>query len=221
VVDLVALDVNETLFPLDPIADRMQEVGLPGQLDVWFARVLRDGMAAAAAGRLAAFADLARHHLLELLAAAGATASEAAVDHVLEGFQHVQPHPDVEPGLRALRDAGIEVVTLTNGAAPITAAFLERAGFDGLVAAVHDVSDAGRWKPAGEPYRWLVDRHGVPPARAAMVAVHPWDVMGAQAAGLVGAWLDRGGVTYPSAFGAPDVQAADLPTLVTRLIDAP
>ena len=66
-LELVILDVNETLFPLDPVADRMAEVGLPGQLDVWFARVLRDGIAAAAADRFAPFGELGRHHLAMLL----------------------------------------------------------------------------------------------------------------------------------------------------------
>jgi hypothetical protein len=32
-VELVLLDVNETLFALGPVADRMAEVGLEGELD--------------------------------------------------------------------------------------------------------------------------------------------------------------------------------------------
>ncbi|MDX1619933.1 MAG: hypothetical protein R3320_03015 [Nitriliruptorales bacterium] len=59
-VDLVVLDVNGTLFSLDAVADRFDEVGLSGQLDVWFTRILRDGFAAAAAGGFVAFPDLAR-----------------------------------------------------------------------------------------------------------------------------------------------------------------
>jgi 2-haloacid dehalogenase len=223
VVELVVLDVNETLFGLDSVAGRMADVGLAGGLELWFARVVRDGVAAAAAGHLATFADLARHHLQVLLAARdGSTGSasvegSSAVDHVWEGFDELRPHPDVAPALRALAAAGMPAVALTNGSAELTRRVLARAGLTELVAAVHDVTEVGRWKPAPEPYRWLLDRFGVAPPRAALVAVHPWDVLGAQRAGLLGAWLDRDGTAYPTAFGAPDVRARDLETLVARL----
>jgi 2-haloacid dehalogenase len=214
VVRLVVLDVNETLFPLEPVAARMVDVGLAGHFDAWFAGVLRDGIAAAAAGRFASFSDLARHHLEVLLA--GQTGG--AVDHVLAGFQHLAPHPDVAAGLGGLREAGIRAVALTNGAAELTRSNLDRAGLTPLLDAVHDVAEVGRWKPAPEPYRAMLSAHATDAADAAMVAVHPWDVLGGQAVGMVGAWLDRSGVPYPSAYGAPDVTATDLPSLVERLI---
>ena len=217
-LDLAILDVNETLFSLEPLARRMTEVGLDGRLELWFARVLRDGIAAAAAGRLVTFPDLARHHLLALFDESGREAPDAAVGHVLGGFDDVRAHPDVEPGLRRLQRAGVTIVPLTNGSADLTRAFLARCGLEDLVDDVHDVTAVGSWKPAPEPYRFVLARHDVPPARAALIAVHPWDVFGAQSAGLVGAWLDRNADRYPAPFGAPDVQAGDLPLLVARLL---
>jgi 2-haloacid dehalogenase len=218
----VLLDVNETLFALQPIADRMTAVGLDGQLELWFTRILRDGFAAAAAGGFAGFRDLAEHHLLELLRRHQLTATEAEVSHVLAGFDEVVPHPDVAPGLAVLRTAAIPAVALTNGSAELTRAFLERAGLSDLVAGIHDVSEIGRWKPAPDPYHHVLDRRGVAPAAAAMIAVHPWDLLGARSAGLVAAWLDRdGAVGYPPAFGGPDVSAATLDDLVHRLLEDP
>jgi 2-haloacid dehalogenase len=220
-VELVVLDVNETLFSLTPIARRMAEVGLDGRLELWFARVLRDGIAAAATGRIVTFRELAEHHLLDLLPAQVTSEPDTAVDHVLAGFGEVAPHPDVEPGLRSLRDAGIEVVTLTNGSADITHAFLERAGLTALVDGVHDVTEVGRWKPAPEPYRGVLERRGVAPEAAAMVAVHPWDLLGAGSVGMITAWLDRGGAGYPAPFGAPDVRASTLEVLAAQLVESP
>jgi 2-haloacid dehalogenase len=218
-IELVLLDVNETLFPLGPVAERMAEVGLDGQLELWFTRILRDGFAAAAAGRFAGFRQLADHHLRELLRRQQTETADRAVAHVLAGFEEVVPHPDVPAGLAALRTAGIPAVALTNGSAAITRSFLERAGLSDLVAAVHDVSGSGRWKPAPDPYRSVLDVRGIAPAAAAMIAVHPWDLLGAQSAGLVAAWLDRDGTAgYPEAFGSPDVSAATLDDLVLRLL---
>lgn len=221
-VELVLLDANETLFPLQPVAERMAEVGLEGQLELWFTRILRDGFAAAAAGGFAGFRELAGHHVLELLRRHHLTATEAEVSHVLAGFDEVVPHPDVAAGLTTLRSAGITTVTLTNGSAELTRSFLERAGLSDLVDGVHDVSEVGRWKPAPEPYLSEVERRGITPGSAAMVAVHPWDLFGAQSAGLVAAWLDRdGAVGYPAEFGSPDVGAETLDDLVHRLLEFP
>jgi 2-haloacid dehalogenase len=193
--------------------------------------VLRDGIAAATTGRLASFGDLARHHLEVLLADAPsepvparteATAQRPvsageAVDHVLAGFEHLVPHPEVAAGLRALHEAGVRAVALTNGSGELARRNLDRAGLSRLVHAVHDVVEVGRWKPAPEPYRAVLAAHATDAADAAMIAVHPWDVLGGQHVGMVGAWLDRLGTPYPAAYGAPDVTGADLPSLVERL----
>jgi 2-haloacid dehalogenase len=216
--ELVVLDVNETLFSLAPVAERMAEVGLRGQLELWFTRILRDGFAATAAGGFASFSELAEHHLAALLRRHGLPAGETRTSHVLAGFEEVTPHADVAAGLTALRDARIPTVALTNGSAEITRGFLERSGLADLVDDVHDVLGTGRWKPAPEPYLEVVGRRGVTPAAAAMVAVHPWDLLGAGAAGLATAWLDREGDTaYPAAFGAPDLRATTLEELARLL----
>lgn len=219
-IELVVLDVNETLFPLDPVAERLAEVGLEGQLDVWFSSVLRDGFAASAAGAFAPFPELARHHLQALLGQPAGAASDEDADHVIEGFAHVTRHPDVEPALQRLHDAGVTVTTMTNGTVAITRDFLHREGIDGLVAATYDVEMVQRWKPAPEPYHHGLAQHDVGPREAALVAAHPWDVQGAIHAGLTGAWVNRSGARYPDVFAGPTVEGASLTEAVDKLLDA-
>jgi 2-haloacid dehalogenase len=218
VIELVILDVNGSLSSLDAVAERLADVGLEGQLDVWFARILRDGFAAAAAGAFAPFPALARHHTAVLLESHGRTATEERLDLVLDGFLQVTAHPDVEPGLQRLRDAGVTVTTMTNGTVEITRRFLEREGLEALVDATYDVSQAGRWKPAPEAYHYVLDRHAVDRGSAALIAIHPWDVHGAIRAGLKGAWVDRDGQRYPEVFERPDTQGASFGDVVERLI---
>lgn len=218
-VGVAVLDVNETLFSLEPIAARLDEVGLAGQLELWFARVLRDGFAAATAGTFASFPELARHHLAVLLEHQGEPADEARLDHVIDGFAHVTAHPDVEAGLRRLHDAGTQVVTMTNGTASITQSFLEREGLAGLVDAVLDVNEAGRWKPAPQAYQHVLERCGVAADDAALVAVHPWDVLGAQAVGMLGVWVDRAGDPYPDAYPPPDFRGGSFTDAAERLAE--
>ena len=215
------LDVNETLSDLAPLAGRFEEVGAPGGLlPTWFAATLRDGIALAASGQYAAFPDVARAALLALLARVGGLTRplDEAADHVLAGIGTLPLHPDVEPGLRRLREAGLRIATLTNGSAATTEALLGRAGVADLVERTLDVSEVGRWKPAPEPYWYACRALGVALSAAALIAVHPWDVHGAKRAGLGGAWLDRHGDPYPGVFLAPDATGADLPTLADRLV---
>ena len=79
------------------------------------------------------------------------------------------------------------------------------------------VEDAPAWKPAGASYAYAADACGTAPERMLLVAVHPWDIHGAHAAGLRTAWINRDGGAYPSYLSPPDVEAPDLPGLAARL----
>ncbi|GAA3673646.1 haloacid dehalogenase type II [Nonomuraea antimicrobica] len=205
---VVIFDVNETLTDMEPLRARFEEVGLSGeQMTTWFASVLRDGFALTVSGGFAEFARIAADVLR------GLRLDDAAVAYVLSGFAGLGVHPDVPEGMRALRAAGIRLFTMTNGAAAMTRGILDRAGLLDLVEATLDVSGPRAWKPARAAYEYAVGQAGVSPGVAALVAVHPWDVDGAQRAGLTGAYLDRDGGAYPSVMSAPHVSAPDLRAL--------
>jgi len=57
---VVAFDVIETLMSLEPLRERLTEIGQPPHLlEAWYTRTLRDGMALSATGDFAAFTDVA------------------------------------------------------------------------------------------------------------------------------------------------------------------
>ncbi|PZH04839.1 haloacid dehalogenase type II [Streptomyces sp. NTH33] len=217
---VLLLDVNETLTDMSPLAARLQDVGLPGRLlPVWFAGVLRDGMASTLAGGTVTFAAAAGDGLRTLLAreGTGRRDPEAAVRHVLSGLAELPPHPDVPEGVRALRAAGFRLVTLTNGSADTTRAVVDRAGLAGCFEAHLDVEAAGAWKPAPAAYAYALRTTGVPAGQAMLVAVHPWDVDGASRAGLTTTWLRRDPVPYPSSLRPADRVATGLADLARQL----
>jgi 2-haloacid dehalogenase len=218
---VVVFDVNETLTDMSPLRQRLVEVGASGALfDTWFAATLRDGFAVTAAGGYAAFGDIARHTLTGLLADLpnGPAEPGPAAEQVLAGLPGLDVHPDVPDGLRILHGAGVRLVTLTNGATEMSEGSFARAGLTDLFEARLSVAEPGRWKPAPESYGYACDRVGEPPARVALVAVHPWDVDGAARAGLAGAWLNRGQVGYPPYLTAPAVEAPTLTELAQLLL---
>jgi 2-haloacid dehalogenase len=214
------LDVNETLSDLSELGDRFEQVGAPRHLlRTWFAATLRDGIALAAAGDYAEFQDVARSVLRTLLAGVPEPTAppEEAAEHVLAGMEALSLHPDVPPGLRALRDAGVRMATLTNGGATLAKGLLERAGLDSMVERTLTVGEVGRWKPAPEPYRHACRALEVAETDAVLIAVHPWDVHGAKRAGLRGGWLNRDRGPYPEVFERPDATGGDLPELARAL----
>ena len=217
----MVFDVNETLSDFAALRRRCRAVGAPpGTLDLWFAGVLRDGIALTAVGGFATFAEIGRNLLVEMFRReSGVEANPGdAADEVLAAFANLDVHPDVPDGVRRLHAAGVRLVTLTNGSAATTEVLLARAGLRDLFDLVLDVAPVRRWKPAPEPYRFAVEKAGVRPEQATMVAVHPWDVDGALRAGLAGAFLGRGGHLYPPFLLPPQVRAGNLVDLAAALL---
>ena len=216
---LLVLDVNETLSDLAPLADRFEEVGLPGHLAApWFLGTVRDGMALTVTGDNPAFAELARASFHALAAGRADAPADvaAAAEHIVRGFMVLPLHPDVAPGLRALAASGIRLVTFSVGSAAVAEGLLERNGLTDVVERVLSCGDAPAWKPSPDAYAWALDTCGVPAGEAMMVAVHPWDLHGAGRAGLSTAYVDRTGAGYPPTMRAPDVSVSSFTELAGR-----
>lgn len=209
---LVVFDVVETLFSLDPVADALRPLGV--DLDLFFARLLRDGFALAAADDHAPFGALAQS-TLDSLAPAATTADH---DRLVDAFGRLPAHPDAAPALRRLAADDVRAVALTNGGADNTATLLDRAGLTSLVERVFSVDEVGIWKPTPAPYRFVAEALALDPADIALVAVHSWDVHGARLAGLVTGWCARLEGERPAVFEAADVIGPDLVTVVEGLL---
>ena len=212
-------DVNETLSDMSPLAGRFEAVGAPGLLATsWFAGLLRDGFALAVSGAAEPFFRIGEESLRVTLGGLPLTRDlEDAVAHVMDGFGELRVHSDVPEGIRALAGLGIRLVTLSNGSTSVAQRLLEEAGVRDYVEQVLSVEDAGIWKPALGAYAFAVDRCGVDPVDAMLVAVHPWDTDGASRAGLGTVWVNRVGTAYPGYFSAPDLEATSLVDLAEQL----
>lgn len=216
---VVVFDAIETLFSLDPVRDRFTDVGAhPATLDVWFARLLRDAFALTALGEYATFPEVALGALATALAAEGIDPSSERVDAILSAFAELPAHADVRPAMPHVASLEIPVLVLTNGARDTTEHLLDRDGLSHLVDAVVTVHDAGRWKPAPEPYLLAVSTAGVEPGDAAMVAVHGWDCFGADRAGLRTGWCSRLEHRLAPVFAPVDVEGATLLDVAIGLV---
>jgi 2-haloacid dehalogenase len=216
---VIVFDVLETLFPLDPLKGFFQAEGLdPALMRLWFERTLRNAFALTATGEdlpfrqigLEALADVTDHRL-----------SASAMERILGGFGELEPRPDAAPAMHSVRESGVRIVVLTNGAAITTQQLLERGDLSDLVEIVISVEEAGRWKPRPEPYRYTAEMCGEDLLHTAMVSAHSWDVHGARRAGLTTGWSGHLEHRFPRCFDAPDVTGPDLQAVVLRLLRLP
>jgi 2-haloacid dehalogenase len=216
---VILFDVNETLSDMSAMADRFAEVGAPAHLaTTWFAALLRDGIALAAAGGTAPMAEIGATLLRSQLSGHPLDRSvDQAVEHVMSGFTGLAVHPDVVDGVVALSELGIRLATLSNGSADIARGLFERAGIADRFERLLSVEQAGTWKPVASAYAYALAECGVAAPAAMLVAVHPWDIDGAARAGLRSGWLNRTGEEYPGYFRRPDVEAPSLPELAQAL----
>ncbi len=209
----VVFDVVETLIQIEPLRGRLDGMGV--SLDHWYDRILRDGMALTLAGSYQPFPAVARAALRVL---GGGHLTDSQVEHVMAGFGELPAHPDVEPAMRALVEAGVSVNCLTNGARETTAAFLARTGLDRFVDQVIPVAEIGKWKPPVAVYEHALRRLNRPAGDVALIAVHAFDCHGAHAAGLTTGWASRRERHYPDIFNPADVRGANLVEVVGGLL---
>ena len=213
---VVAFDVIDTLMSLEPLRERLTEIGQPPYLlEAWYTRTLRDGMALSATGDFVPFTDVAEAALRGLTSY---TISDEQVAQVMAAFGELPAFPDALPAMSALTEAGVRVACLTNGSAHLTSSFINRAALGSLVDRVISVSEVYRWKPAALVYLYAAEVLNVPPQRMALVAAHDWDCHGAKRAGLTAGWVSRKSGGYGAPFAAPDVAGDDLTEVAEKLL---
>jgi len=216
--DVVAFDVNETLLDISPLGAALTEQGSSADvLPAVFSRTLLTGFAGATVGTWFPFRAAFESSVAQVT---GLPAS--ACSAVADSFMELSPHPDVEPALRRLVDAGVRVVTLSHGAPGVAEAGLSRGGVAVLVERTLTSESIRAWKPNREAYLWAVGVCGVAPEQMALVAAHSWDVLGAQRAGLTAGFTSgRSEQVFADVLGAPDVQGSTLVEVVDALLALP
>ncbi len=161
--------------------------------------------------------------ILEMLGTVhGVAVAPADIEALREGLLTMPAHPDVEEGLRKLKQAGFRLVTLTNSPPnPNGKSPLEHAGLAGHFERQFSVDAVRAFKPSPLVYRMVAEELAVAPSACCMVAAHVWDTIGAQSVGFLAGLITRpGNALLPvSGLPQPNVVAPNLPALAVRLIE--
>ncbi len=151
-----------------------------------------------------------------MLGEQGLAPPRAARQALLAQFKYLPARQDAREALDLVAQARMRPILLTNGSKASTMSLLRQTGLDRLVDRVVSVEDVKLFKPRPEVYAHAARQCRVRLNRMALVAVHPWDINGAKAAGCTGAYVtaDR---PFASTMRAPDLQAPSLAAAVRAL----
>ena len=214
---VVAFDAIGTMFPLEPMRPSLLALGLPSAgLESWYATAVRDALALTASGDFKPFITVMEGALDQVLGEQDLSPPRAARRALLEQFKYLPARQDAREALSLVAQARMRPILLTNGSKASTTSLLRQAGLDRLVERVVSVEDVKLFKPRPEVYAHAARQCRVRLNRMALVAVHPWDINGAKAAGCIGAYVtvDR---PFASTMRAPDLQAPSLAAAVRAL----
>ena len=219
---MLVFDVNETLIDIEGLSPLFEQIfGDARAMREWFGQLVMYSMTTALSGCYVDFFTLGQGVLRMLGEIHGARIADGDLDRFKQAMMTMPAHPDVADGLAALRGGGFRLVTLTNSPAnPVGPSPLENAGLGGYFEQQFSVDACRTFKPARDVYDYACRELGVDPAECMMVAVHVWDLIGAQSAGLRGALITRPGNAPLRLDGLPQpmLVAPDLKQLAQQLI---
>ena len=228
---VVAFDVVETLFTIEPLEEKLRAVGLlTDALQAWFPRILRDAFALEVTGEYKTFREVASAALEVLMSEQelepersttpkqSGLAKPFGVDQIVKAFADLPAHSDVKPALQLLRDANVRIAALTNGSAETTEKLFRNAKLEKFVERYISIDEVKHWKPSREVYLHAAKMLDVDPAQLALVAAHDWDIQGAHQAGLLTGFVARQGQKFSAVMKKPDVTGRSLSEVAEHLL---
>jgi 2-haloacid dehalogenase len=120
---------------------------------------------------------------------------------LMDAYVNLAVFPDVKSGLNALKDLGLRLVVLSNGAQTMLDLVTKNAGINTLLDAIVSADDVGVFKPSPLVYRAASQRLQVEANALAFVSSNAWDISGARSAGLTAFWMQRADDEPPEELG--------------------
>ena len=217
--EALAFDMYGTLVDPAGISRRLERY-LPEQAqrlaEVWRRKQLEYTFRLAAMERYQDFEQVTRKALDYALATVGRELAPEQKDDLIERYNDLERFSDVEPGLERLKEAGHAMIVFSNGAPHMLEALMDSAELRPYFQGFVSVDEVKTYKPSPKTYRHAARRLGRPIGEVRLVSSNPFDDIGAQAAGMKSAWVDRSGGLFDTLGPTPEIVVGTL----TELADA-
>ncbi|KAK0649479.1 HAD-like domain-containing protein [Cercophora newfieldiana] len=170
------------------------------------------------------FSEITRAALHHAVAEAGLSLGNEDADKLMDAYNGLNVFPDVPEALKTVEQTpDVEALIFSNGTDEMVSASVKTSPqlqpYAGLFKGLVTVDGLKVFKPDRRTYEHLVQEVGKQDALEAvwLVTANPFDVVGASAAGLMTAWIDRAGKGWVDMLG--DVIGGIEPTLVAPGVD--
>ena len=216
----LAFDMYGTL--VDPIRIWKQlEQYFPGEAqriaEIWRQKQLEFTFRLTAMEHYEDFEQVTRKALDYALAAAGSTLAKWQKDALMAQYNDLERFADVEPGLRRLKEEGYTMVVFSNGSPSMLDAIMHAAHLNVYLSGFVSVDEVKVYKPSPKVYRHVAERLGRPVEEVRLVSSNPFDVIGAEYAGLQAAWVNRSGGLFDTLAPRPTMVVSTLVELASVL----
>jgi 2-haloacid dehalogenase len=219
--EVLAFDLYGTL--VDPIAIAGELGQLLGDSDgrdaasLWRLKQLEYSFRLTAMSQYEDFRWVTSRALDLALAATGVRLPDGQVRRLVELYDHLPPFPDAVPALRALAGLGYELAVLSNGTAAMIGNCLDNSGLGGFFGQRISVDEVRVFKPSPVVYRHAAGRLSRPIGQLRLVTCNAFDCVGASAAGMRTAWVNRSAAPFDTIGAQPDLTVPALDRLPAAL----
>jgi 2-haloacid dehalogenase len=219
--EVLAFDLYGTL--VDPIAISGELGRALGDADgraaatLWRQKQLEYSFRLTVMGRYEDFRSVTAHALDFALASVGARLPEGQARRLVELYDHLEPFPDAAPALRALAGLGYELAVFSNGTPAMIGNCLENSGLAGFFGQRISVDETRAFKPSPVTYRHAAERLSRPIGQVRLVTSNAFDSVGASAAGMRTAWVNRSAAPFDTIGARPDLTVPALDRLPAAL----
>jgi 2-haloacid dehalogenase len=163
------------------------------------------------------FESVTRKALDYALAAAKQSLAPEQKDALMAQYNDLERFSDVEPGLQRLQQAGHPMIVFSNGSPGMLTAIMQAANLNPYFSGFVSVDEVRVFKPSPQVYQLAANRLGRPIGEVRLISSNPFDVVGANAAGMRAAWIDRSGGLFDTLGPRPDLVVSSLIGLADAL----
>ena len=151
------------------------------------------------------------------LASVGVHLPDGQAQRLVELYDHLQPFPDAVPALRALTGLGYKLAVLSNGTPAMIRNCLDNSGLGDFFGQLISVDEVRVFKPSPVVYRHAAGRLSLPIGQLRLVTSNAFDCVGASAAGMRTAWVNRSAAPFDTIGAQPDLTVPALDRLPAAL----
>ena len=197
----------EQHFPND--AQRIAETWRQKQLEYTFRLTAME--------RYEDFENVTRKALDYALSAVGRSLTAEQKGALMAQYNHLETFDDVEAGLKRLQANGHLMIVFSNGTPAMLAAIMQHARLNTYLPGFVSVDEVKVYKPSPKVYRHVAGRLGRPIEEVRLVSSNPFDVIGAEVAGMQAAWVNRSGGVFDTLAPGPQMMVSSLLELAEAL----